>query len=219
MKSFHRKVEWWCWIDLVIQVHLITLVVRWPPAIKSLQLNYKVMVVTIWYYHLCVPFPVKTQKLSKSNANWYFLLISEFLRSCTERTLWQERDSMASLPEWVAYHSGVDLSLYRTSQAPPSALPWPWELSSIWRNRTSSWPASSVSQNAERHHPREDLFSRFLDFQVLGGQVPLFGILAYKDVAADSVPHGLSGVLHSQRQNQDTFPPVVGEVALGSLNK
>ena len=44
-------------------------------------------------------------------------------------------------------------------------------------------------------------------------------IFAYEDVAADFMPHGLSGMLHSQKQDQDLFPSVAAEVTLVSPDK
>ena len=60
----------------------------------------------------------------------------------------------------------------------------------------------SVSWDANRDHPREDLLIRLSYYQILrcSRHIPSAPIPTCEDVAADSRPHGLPGTVYSQGQ-------------------
>ena len=72
--------------------------------------------------------------------------------------------------------------------------------------------------NTDRHHLREDLSNILLDYLIIGcdRQVLFHNISACEIVAEKYRPHGLFGMLLSQRQGQDVFPSVVAEFMLVS---
>ena len=76
-------------------------------------------------------------------------------------------------------------------------------LLSTWRSQTSSYQQGSVFQHVDRHHPREDLPNRLLDYQILGfsRQVPPPSFC--QDVTAVTGPHGIPGMVCSPGLSQD----------------
>ena len=75
-----------------------------------------------------------------------------------------------------------------------------------------------VPQNVVRHHLGKDLSNGLSDYQILGcsGHLPRSLIHPSGDVAADSGPHGLSGINGFKMQSSDVASSVATEAALVS---